>query len=45
MLAAVDWADATGDFELELRIAAAGRWYWLVRGYLDEGRRVFERLR
>ncbi len=45
VLAAVDWADATGDFELELRIAAAARWYWLVRGYLDEGRRVFERLR
>jgi predicted ATPase/DNA-binding winged helix-turn-helix (wHTH) protein len=44
VLAAVDWADATGDFELELRIAAAARWYWLVRGHLHEGRRVFERL-
>jgi predicted ATPase/DNA-binding SARP family transcriptional activator len=45
VLAAADAADATGDFELELRVATAARWYWLVRGHLHDGHRVFERLR
>jgi predicted ATPase len=45
VLAAIDWADAAGDVELELRIAVATRWYWLVRGHLHEGDRVFQRLR
>jgi predicted ATPase/DNA-binding SARP family transcriptional activator len=32
----------TGDVERESRLAGALRWYWLVRGRLDEGSRVFD---
>jgi tetratricopeptide (TPR) repeat protein len=37
-------AAETGDVELEARIAAAMRWFWLVQGHLVEGSRVFARL-
>jgi predicted ATPase len=45
VLAALDWAHEMGEVELELRMATAARWFWLVRGHLHDGRRVFERLR
>jgi tetratricopeptide (TPR) repeat protein len=44
LAAALEWADATSSIELEARIAVALRWYWLVRGRLGEGTRVFERI-
>jgi tetratricopeptide (TPR) repeat protein len=34
---------ATGDVERELRLATAMRYFWRVRGYVDEGRRRLER--
>jgi tetratricopeptide (TPR) repeat protein len=40
--AALAWAAQTDDVELELRLASAARWYWVVRGELSEGRRIFE---
>ena len=43
--AAVAWASETGDVELESRLATAMRWFWLVRGYLREGDRIFSGLR
>jgi predicted ATPase/DNA-binding SARP family transcriptional activator len=36
-------AEATGDVERELRLAAAMRYFWRVRGYVEEGRRRLER--
>jgi tetratricopeptide (TPR) repeat protein len=36
--AALDWASASGNVEIEVRLAAAARQYWFVRGYLGEGR-------
>ena len=42
--AALAWTDETASVELEARIAVAVRWYWLVRGRLGEGTRVFERM-
>ena len=42
--AALAWAAEANDLELELRLALAGRWFWVVRGYLSEGRRAFDRL-
>jgi predicted ATPase/DNA-binding SARP family transcriptional activator len=33
-----------GDVEDEVRLAAALRQFWIVRGHLDEGRRFFERV-
>ena len=44
VLAALNWADEAGDVELQARIAEAVRWFWLVRGHLGEGGRVFDRL-
>ena len=41
--AAIDWAAASGDVESEVRLAAALREFWLVRGHLTAGRRVFTR--
>ena len=41
--AAIDWAAAAGDVEAEVRMATALRQFWLVRGHLSEGRRVFTR--
>ncbi|HEU5477642.1 MAG TPA: BTAD domain-containing putative transcriptional regulator [Gaiellaceae bacterium] len=40
--AALAWAAATGEVELEVRLAVAARWYWAVQGHLSEGRRVFD---
>ena len=42
--AALAWTDATASVELQARIAVSVRWYWLVRGRLGEGTRVFERI-
>ena len=42
--AALAWAVDADDVELELRLALAARWFWVVRGYLSEGRRTFDRL-
>jgi predicted ATPase len=39
---ALAWAAAAGEIELEVRIAVAARWYWVLKGYLSEGRRVFD---
>ncbi len=40
--AALDWLEASGDGERELRLAAAVWWLWSLRGHLDEGRRRLE---
>ena len=40
--AALDWAAAAGEIELETRLAVAARWYWVVQGHLSEGRRFFD---
>jgi tetratricopeptide (TPR) repeat protein len=40
--AALAWAAAAGELELEVRLAVAARWFWNVRGYLSEGRRFFD---
>jgi predicted ATPase/DNA-binding SARP family transcriptional activator len=40
--AALAWAAGTGEVELEVRLAVAARWYWVVQGHLSEGRRFFE---
>jgi predicted ATPase/DNA-binding SARP family transcriptional activator len=42
--AALEWAAEACDLDVELRLACAQRWYWHVRGRLEEGRLVFERL-
>jgi predicted ATPase len=39
---ALAWAVEAGDVDTEVRLACAQRWYWLVRGRLNEGVRVFE---
>jgi predicted ATPase/DNA-binding SARP family transcriptional activator len=36
-------AEATGDVERELRLATALRYFWRVRGYVEEGQRRLER--
>src|SRR5207237_5866958 len=38
------WAVENADVDVESRLAAAQRWYWLVRGRLNEATRVFEHL-
>jgi predicted ATPase/DNA-binding SARP family transcriptional activator len=40
--AALAWAAASGEVELEVRLAVAARWYWVVQGNLGEGGRFFE---
>jgi predicted ATPase/DNA-binding SARP family transcriptional activator len=40
--AALAHARATGDTERELRLANALRYFWRVRGYIEEGRRRLE---
>jgi len=40
---AADWASAAGESAVEVRLAVAQRWFWLVRGHLTEGRRAFDR--
>jgi predicted ATPase/DNA-binding SARP family transcriptional activator len=42
--AALGWAAAASELELEVRLAVAARWFWVVRGYLSEGRRCFDDL-
>jgi predicted ATPase/DNA-binding SARP family transcriptional activator len=42
--AAIACAEASGDVDTVLRFAVALRWYWLVRGRLVEGLRVFEQV-
>jgi predicted ATPase len=42
--AALAWTAATGELEVEVRLACALRQYWVVRGELTEGWRVFEGL-
>jgi predicted ATPase/DNA-binding SARP family transcriptional activator len=39
---ALAWAAAVGEIEIEVRLAAALRQYWIVRGELSEARRAFE---
>jgi predicted ATPase/DNA-binding SARP family transcriptional activator len=40
--AALTWAAAAGELELEVRLATAARWWWVVQGHLGEGRRFFD---
>lgn len=40
--AALRWAAAAGELELELRLAVAARWWWVVQGHLSEGRGFFD---
>ena len=42
--AALAWAAGAGELDLEVRLAMAARWFWVVRGYLTEGRGYFDRL-
>jgi tetratricopeptide (TPR) repeat protein len=42
--AVLAWAAEAGELELEVRLAAALRQYWLVRGELREGRDYFDSL-
>jgi predicted ATPase/DNA-binding SARP family transcriptional activator len=37
------WAAEAGEVEIEVRLAVAQRWFWLVRGRLGEGHRAFAR--
>jgi predicted ATPase/DNA-binding SARP family transcriptional activator len=40
--AALAWSAAAGEVELEVRLAVAARWYWVLKGQLSEGRRAFD---
>ena len=40
--AALDWAGGAGEVGLEVRLAVAARWYWVLKGHLSDGRRVFD---
>jgi predicted ATPase/DNA-binding SARP family transcriptional activator len=40
--AALAWAAAEREIELEVRLAVAARWYWVLKGHLSEGRRYFD---
>jgi predicted ATPase/class 3 adenylate cyclase len=40
--AALAWSASTGEIEHELRLASALYYFWIVRGYLTEGRRRLE---
>jgi predicted ATPase/DNA-binding SARP family transcriptional activator len=42
--AALAWAAAAGEIELEVRLAIAARWYWMVKGHFSEARRIFDGL-
>lgn len=41
--AALDWCAVTGENEVGLRLAGALWWFWMVRGYLTEGREQLSR--
>jgi predicted ATPase/DNA-binding SARP family transcriptional activator len=40
--AALAWAAVAGEIGLEVRLAVAARWYWVLKGHLSEGRRFFD---
>ncbi len=40
--AALAWAADAGEIELEVQLAVAARWYWVLKGHLAEGRRFFD---
>ena len=40
--AALAWAATAGEIELEVRLAVAARWYWVLKGHLGEARRFFD---
>ena len=40
--AALAWAGDAGEITLEVRLAVAARWYWVLKGHLSDGRRVFD---
>jgi tetratricopeptide (TPR) repeat protein len=40
--AALAWAGDAGEIALEVRLAVAARWYWVLKGHLSDGRRVFD---
>jgi predicted ATPase/DNA-binding SARP family transcriptional activator len=40
--AALTWAAAAAETELEVRLAIVARWWWVVQGHLSEGRRFFD---
>jgi tetratricopeptide (TPR) repeat protein len=40
--AALAWAAEANALELEVRLAVAARWFWVIRGFLSEGRRYFD---
>jgi tetratricopeptide (TPR) repeat protein len=42
--AALEWAAESDERDVEVRLAVAARWFWIVRGHLGEGRRVFDRI-
>jgi predicted ATPase/DNA-binding SARP family transcriptional activator len=44
LLAALTWAATAGELELEVRLATAARWWWVVQGHLSEGHRFFDGL-
>jgi predicted ATPase/DNA-binding SARP family transcriptional activator len=39
---ALAWAAELGELELEVRLAVAARWFWVIRGHLNEGRSFFD---
>ena len=43
LLAAIEWSDHAGEYELGLRLTAALREFWRIRGMFDVGRRLLER--
>ncbi|HJQ73616.1 MAG TPA: tetratricopeptide repeat protein, partial [Gaiellaceae bacterium] len=44
VLAALAWSGDTGEVETEVRLAAAMRYYWRLRGHIAEGGRLMERV-
>jgi tetratricopeptide (TPR) repeat protein len=40
---ALNWAHERGEAHLELRLAGALGWFWLLRGYFTEGRTILRR--
>ena len=42
--AALNWAASTGNLEIWARLASSLWWFWLMRGYISEGRRWLDSL-